>query len=195
MRVLWLLEELDLAYEVVRYQRDPETRLAPPELKEIHPLGKSPVIEDGGRVISESGAILDYLVRRKGGGRLTPDPSTPEYDEYVEWLHYAEGSAMLPVMLTLYVSRLGEAGKPLHPRINSQYANHLDYIARALQNHAYLVGNTFTAADIQMTFVLEAARLQARLGEYPALEDYLDRMHERPAFGRAMERSGDSSPL
>ncbi len=116
-RILWLLEELGLPYEIERYRRDRQTRLAPPELKAVSPLGKSPIVTDGGKRIIESGAIIDYLIRRHGGGRLQPDPVTAAYDEYVQWLHYAEGSAMLPLMLHLYVSRLGEAGAPLAPRI------------------------------------------------------------------------------
>jgi glutathione S-transferase len=120
-RILWLLEELGLPYEIRHYKRM-ETRLAPPELKAIHPLGKSPVITDGGRTVFESGAIIDYVIRRHGGGRLQPDPATPAYDDYQMWMHYAEGSAMLSLMLNLYVSRLGDDGAPLHPRIESEIA-------------------------------------------------------------------------
>ena len=119
-RILWALEELGLPYDIKRYQRDAKTNLAPPELKAIHPLGKCPVIEDGSRVLIESAAIIDYLIRRHGNGQLQPDPATDAYDSYVQWLHFAEGSAMLPLMLSLYVGRLGEAGAPLHPRIASQ---------------------------------------------------------------------------
>lgn len=193
-RALWLLEELGLDYEVVHYRRDPETRFAPPELKAVYPLGKSPVLEDEGRVVAESGAIIDYLVRRKGGGRLAPDPASPLYDDYVHWLHYAEGSAMLPLMLAFYVGRLGEAGAPLHPRIDGETANHLGYIERAVQGRMYIVGDDFTAADVQITIVLEAARRLGRLrkGERPALQAYLGRMHARPAYGRALERGGST---
>src|SRR5258708_3846990 len=126
-RILWLLEELGAPYEIKRYQRDAQTRLAPPELKKIHPLGKSPVITDSGQTIIESGAIVDYLIRRHGRGHLQPAISTPAYDEYVQWLHYAEGSAMLPMMLNLYTSRLGDGAAPLTPRIESEIANHLGY--------------------------------------------------------------------
>ena len=130
-RVLWLLEELGLPYEIRHYQRDAATRLAPPELKAVHPLGKSPVITDGGRTVIESGAIVDYLIRRHGGGRLQPAAGhAPTTTSYQQWLHYAEGSAMLPLMLQLYVSRLGEAGAPLAPRIESEIANHLGYVER-----------------------------------------------------------------
>ncbi len=144
-RILWLLEELGLPYEIERYQRDPQTRLAPPELKAVSPLGKSPVVTDNGKRVIESGAIIDHLIRRHGGGRLQPDPATDAYDEYVRWLHYAEGSAMLPLMLHLYVSRLGEAGAPLSQRVESEIANHLGYIDAALQGREYLVGGELTS--------------------------------------------------
>ena len=119
-RILWMLEELALDYEIVPYARDAVTRLAPPELKKIHPLGKSPVIEDNGRVVAESGAILDYLARWHGGGRFCFAPDDPQWPDYLHWMHYAEGSAMLPLMLQLYTMRLGEAGAPLQPRIASE---------------------------------------------------------------------------
>ncbi len=119
-RILWLLEELGTPHEIKRYQRDAQTRLAPPELKAVHPLGKSPIIVDGDVRIAESGAIVDYIIRRYGKGAMMPAPGTSEYEAYNEWLHYSEGSAMLPLMLNLYVGRLKEAGSPLHPRIDSE---------------------------------------------------------------------------
>lgn len=192
MRILWLLEELGLEYEVVYYQRDPETNLAPPELRKINPLGKSPTVEDDGRTIFESEAIVDYLVRRKGGGKLAPDPESPEYDDYVQWLHYAEGSAMLPVMLTLYVSRLGEAGEPLHPRLESEARNHFGYISRSLEGREYLVGEGLTGADVQMVFVIEAASKMGIIDGFENLKEYVGRIQSRPAFGRALERSGET---
>ena len=140
-RILWLLEELGTPYEMKRYQRDAQTRLAPPELKAMHPLGKSPVITDGDVTIAESGAIVDYLIRRYGKGTMMPAPGSADYEAYNEWLHYSEGSAMLPLMLNLYVSRLKEAGAPLHPRIDSEMANHLGYIDRALKGREFFVGN------------------------------------------------------
>lgn len=190
MRILWLLEELGLEYEIVNYQRNPENNLAPPELREINPLGKSPAIEDDGRIIFESGAIVDYLVRRKGGGELAPDSESPEYDDYVRWLHYAEGSAMLPVMLTLYVSRLGEAGEPLHPRLESEVRNHFGYISRTLEGREYLVGDSLTGADVQMVFVIEAANKMGLIDDFENLKEYVERMQSRPAFRRASERDG-----
>ena len=188
-RVLWLLEELGLDYEVRFYRRDPTTRLAPPELKQVHPLGKSPVLQDGETRVIESAAILDYLVRRHGGGRLAPDPASPTYDDYVQWMHYAEGSAMLPLLLQLYVGRLGEAGAPLQPRIDGEIANHLGHVDGALADRDHLL-DEFSAADVQMSFVLEVARAFGRLAAYPHADAYLDRLHARPAYGRALERGG-----
>ncbi len=192
-RVLWLLEELGLPYEIKKYQRNVETRLAPPELKAVHPLGKSPVITDDGRTIIESGAIIDYIIRRHGGGRLQPDPASPAYDEYVQWLHFAEGSAMLPLLLKLYVSRLGEAAAPLNPRIEGEIANHLGYIDRALQGRDYLLGSEFTGADIQLSFVGEIAGSRADRAAYPALDAWVKRFQARPAYRRALERGGPYS--
>ncbi|HEX8437058.1 glutathione S-transferase family protein [Archangium sp.] len=189
-RILWLLEELGLDYEIVTYQRDAKTSFAPPELKAIHPLGKAPVLEDGGRVIAESGAIIDYVVRHHGHGRLVPAPASAEYDTYVQWLHYAEGTAMVPLILSVYMGRLGEAGAPLRPRISSEVMNHLGYISGALGGRDYLVGDTFSAADIQMSFVLEAARSGGALKPFANLEAYLQRLHARPAYQRAIERGG-----
>lgn len=189
-RILWLLEELGLPYEIERYQRDAQTRLAPAELEAVSPLGKSPVITDGGTRVIESGAIIDYLIRRHGGGRLQPDPATAAYDEYVQWLHYAEGSAMLPLMLHLYVSRLGEAGAPLAPRIESELANHLGYFDASLRGREYLVGGELTGADIQMSFVGELAGRYGKRTGYPAIEAWVGRLHARPAYKAALERGG-----
>ncbi|MGE4071882.1 MAG: glutathione S-transferase family protein [Lysobacterales bacterium] len=190
-RILWLLEELQLGYEIRRYQRDAKTRLAPPELTAVHPLGKSPVIEDGGTTVIESGAIVDYLLRRHGGGRLRPEPDSADFEVYQQWLHYAEGSAMLPLMLKLYVSRLGEAAAPLEPRIASELANHLGYLDQALQGKDWLLGDELSGADIQMSFVGEAARgLRA---SYPAIDAWVRRFQARPAYRRALEQGGPYS--
>ncbi len=190
-RILWLLEELGLPYEIKRYHRDPKTNLAPPELKAINPLGKSPVIEDGALVLIESAAIIDYLIRRHGEGRLQPDPSTATYDKYVQWLHFAEGSAMLPLMLNLYVGRLGEAGAPLHPRIESEVANYLGYLNDVLADTPYLVGNELSGADIQMSFIGEIARAQGKLQAYPNLAAWVQRFQARPAYRKAVEQGGE----
>jgi len=189
-RIVWLLEELGTPYGMQRYQRDARTRLAPPELEAVHPLGKSPVITDGGVKIAESGAIVDYIIRRYGQGRLMPRPDSPDFEPYNEWLHYAEGSAMLPLMLNLYVGRLKQAGAPLHPRIGSETANHLGYVDRALKGREFLVGNALTGADIQMSFVAEMAKAFDKLGPYPDLAAWLGRMHARPAFQRSIEKGG-----
>jgi len=189
-RILWLLEELAIPYELKCYQRDPKTNLAPPELKAINALGKSPVIEDGAQKLIESSAIIDYLIRRHGQGRLQPDPSTPAYDSYIQWLHFAEGSAMLPLMLNLYVGRLGEAGAPLHPRINSEVANYLGYLDTALSQSDYLLGDEFSAADIQMSFIGEIARVQGKLGNYPHVAAWIDRFQARPAYIAALKTGG-----
>jgi glutathione S-transferase len=189
-RILWLLEELGTPYELKRYQRDATTRLAPPELEAVHPLGKSPVIVDGGVTIAESGAIVDYLIRRYGKGAMMPAPDSVDYEAYNEWLHYAEGSAMLPLMMHLYVSRLKEAGAPLHPRIDSEMARHLGYTDRALQGREFFVSDALSGADIQMSFVAEMAKVFDRIGPYPNLGAWLSRMHARPAFQRSVEKGG-----
>jgi glutathione S-transferase len=187
-RILWLLEELGTPYEIVKYQRMEGLPLAPPELKAVHPLGKSPVITDGARTIAESGAIVEYLIDTYGGGRLKPQAGTDAYWRYVEWMHYAEGSAMLPLLLALYAGFLGESAALLRPRIDSEIANNLGYIEQNLQGREFFVGGGVTGADIQMLFVLEAAG--ARLEPYPAAAAYRERMHARPAYQRGIDRGG-----
>lgn len=189
-RALWLLEELGLDYEIVPYKRDAKTRLAPPELKRVHPLGKSPVIEDGGNVVAESGAIVDYLAQTYGKGKLVPAQGTDEYWRYAHFLHFAEGSAMLPLMLFMYTSRLGDAGKPLHERIFGEIDNHFSYLNGELEGRDFLVGDSLTGADIQNAHVLENAYAGGLLEQYPNLKRYLEAMHDRPAYKRAVERGG-----
>lgn len=189
-RILWLLEELGVAYEVKRYQRDAQTRLAPPELKAIHPLGKSPVVTDGDNVVAESGAIVEYLIDTYGNGRLRPAEGTKEMVPYRHWLHFAEGSAMLPLMLALYTSRLGDAAAPLAPRISSEIANHLTYLEGALAKGPFLLGDELTGADIQISFVIEAAAARGLLAQYPNLARYAERIQARPAYQRALEVGG-----
>jgi glutathione S-transferase len=189
-RILWLLEELDLPYEIKHYQRDATTRLAPPELQQVHPLGKSPVITDDYRTTVESGAIIDYIIRRHAGGRLQPYPDSPEYDEYQQWMHYAEGSAMLPLMLNLYAMRLGDGAAPLMPRIESEIANHLSYIDGVLNGREFLVGNDLTGADIQMSFVGEVAGAFGKRVSYPNLDAWTKRLHDRPAYKTAIKKGG-----
>jgi glutathione S-transferase len=189
-RILWLLEELGVPYEIKPYQRDATTRLAPPELKQVHPLGKSPVITDGGKTIIESGAIIDYIIRRYGKGRMQPAPETAAYDEYLQWMHYAEGSAMLPLMLNLYAGRLGDAAAPLMPRVEGEIANHLAYIDGALKGRQFIVGDTLSGADIQMSFVGEVAGAFGKRAQYPNLDAWTKRLHERPAYKKAIEKGG-----
>ncbi|MBI1328886.1 MAG: glutathione S-transferase [Alphaproteobacteria bacterium] len=187
-RILWLLEELGVPYEIVKYQRGTPVPLAPPELKAVHPLGKSPVIEDGARKIAESGAIVEYLIDTHGDGRFKPTPGTDEYWKYIEWMHFAEGSAMLPLLMALYTGMLGDAAAALKPRVDSEIANHLSYMNDALGSNGYFVGNRLTGADFMLIFVCEAAG--ERLAPYANLVRYRDAIHARPAYKTALEKGG-----
>ncbi|MGH8309306.1 MAG: glutathione S-transferase, partial [Steroidobacteraceae bacterium] len=203
-RVLWLLEELGVPYEVVRYERNRTTLLAPASLRRIHPLGKSPVITDGGTTIAESGAIIEYLVGEYGNGRLIPAAGTPQRLRYTYWLHYAEGSAMPPLLLKLVFDRVG-SGSPflLRPIVNAILAKVnaafirpqleliLNYMDDELRKSMWFAGEEFTAADIQMSFPLEAARQRAGLDRTrPRLWNFLERILRRPAYRAALERGG-----
>jgi glutathione S-transferase len=189
-RVLWLLEELGMAYEVVRYARDKKTMLAPPELARVHPLGKSPVIEDGAVVIAETGAIVEYLVE-KGEGRLGPPANREAILRYRHFLHYAEGSMMPPLLALLVVNRLGLLGKPAKKPLLAMFARHLDWLESELAGRPWFAGEEFSAADIMMSFPLEAARQRAGLdGSRPQLIDWLERIHARPAYAEALKRGG-----
>ncbi len=193
-RVLWLIEELGLAYEVVRYQRDAKTMLAPAELKRIHPLGKSPVVENDGQLLAETGAIIEYLVTRYGDGQLAPARDSTDWWRYIYWLHYAEGSAMPPLLLKLVLDRLGILGWPARSFVTAQLRLHLDYLEGELGKHAWFVGDEFTAADVMMSFPLEAAAQRGGLDAgRPKLWGFLQRIHARPAYRRALERGGPYS--
>lgn len=187
-RILWLLEELGTPYEIKKYQRMEGIPLAPPELKEVHPLGKSPVITDRGKTIAESGAIVEYIIDTYGNGRMKPQPGTDDYLKYVEWMHYAEGSAMFPLLLALLSGFMGDGAAMIQPRIDSEIANHLSYIESGLKGRQFFVGNDLTGADIQMLFVFEAAG--ARLEPYPDSVAYRARMQARPAYQRGIQRGG-----
>lgn len=187
-RILWLLEELGTPYEIVKYQRGTPVPFAPPELKKVHPLGKSPVLEDNGKVIAESGAEVEYLIDTYGKGRFKPKAGTNEYWQYVEWIHYAEGSAMLPLLMALYTGMLGDAAAALKPRVDSEIANNLSYMEAGIKGRAFFVGNELTGADIQLLFVCEAAG--ARLEPYPELAKYRTRMQDRAAYKRGIEKGG-----
>ena len=189
-RILWLLEELGADYEIVAYQRDAKTRLAPPELEDIHPLGKSPVVTDGDLLLHESGAITAYLIRKYGDGKLAPAPGSDDFVKYLEWLHYAEGSAMLPLMLKMYTGRLPDGGADLQPRINDELNRHLGYLNQSLEGVEWFVANTFSGADVQLSFVVELAPLLHTLESFPNLAAFRDRIHARPAYQRALEKGG-----
>ena len=188
-RILWLLEEMGTPYEIKKYQRDSVTNLAPPELKAVHPLGKSPVVTVGAEVLAESGMIIDVLARRYGSD-LAVDVNSPLYPAYAHWLHFAEGSAMLPFLLALYTSRLGEAAAPLQPRISAEILNHLAYIEGQLAGKSYFVGDRLTGADIQMSFVGEIAKGQGALAQLPNMKHWLDGLHARPQWQKALEKGG-----
>jgi len=204
-RILWLLEELGLEYEIKKYQRDPKTMLAPPELKAVHPLGKSPVITDDGTVVAESGAIVEYLVERYGNGRLVPAAGTPEKLKYTYFLHFAEGSAMSPLLMKLVFDRVENGPMPFFVKpvargiarkvkegfVNPNIQAQLDYLESELKARPWFAGGEFSAADIQMSFALEAAASRGGLGaQYPQLSGFLQRIHARPAYQRALERGG-----
>ena len=188
-RILWFLEELGLPYEVKRYERNPRTMLAPPELRRIHPLGKSPLVEDEGMVIAETGAIIDHLVA-KSGGRLGP-PGNAEANRYRFFLHYAEGSLMPWLLVMLVIRRMGLLGRPARPRIQAMLDQHLDFLETELSKRDWFAGNEFTAADVMMSFPLEAARDRAGLdSSRPKLIAWLERIHARPAYQAALARGG-----
>ncbi|VVD67245.1 glutathione S-transferase [Pandoraea fibrosis] len=204
-RVLWLLEELGVPYELRRYERDPKTMLAPPELRQVHPLGKSPVVTDGELTLAESGAIIEYLVERYGQGRLAPPRDTPQRLRWTYWLHYAEGSAMPPLLLKLVALRIASAPMPFFVRpiarkisdtlqssfVDPQLTLHFGYVNDALTKTGWFVGDSFSAADIQMSFPLEAATARADgQTSWPAIDDFLKRIHARDAYQRALARGG-----
>lgn len=189
-RVLWLLEELNEPYEVVRYQRNKRSMRAPDQLKRVHPLGKSPVMEDDGRLLAETGTIVEYLVERYGPG-LAPARQEDLYWRYRYWLHYAEGSAMPQLLLKLFIDRLGVLAWPARGMVNDQLKLHLDYLEAELNPGPWFLGKNFSAADIMLSFPVETARARAGLDETrPRLMDFLQRIHARTAYQRALERGG-----
>ena len=205
-RILWLLEELGLPYEIKKYQRDPKTMLAPPELRAIHPLGKSPVITDGAVTVAESGAIIEYLLETYGDGGLMPAAGTAEKRRYTYMLHFAEGSAMSPLLMKLVFDRIETSPMPffakpiakgIAKKVKSSFIipnlkAHLDFLEAELNKSTWFAGEAFTAADIQISFVLEASAARAGLdSKYPKLSAFLQRIHARPAYQRALERGGE----
>lgn len=209
-RVLWLLEELGVAYEVKRYQRDAKTMLAPPALRAVHPLGKSPVIEDAGQTLAESGAIVEYLAERYGEGRFVPAAGTPERLRYRYWMHFAEGTAQPPLLLKLLFDRLDKGPMPffvrpvarsIAQRVKGTYIQPnidriLDFMDSELRERDWFAGAEFSAADVQMSFPLEAAVMRGGLdAKRPRLMDFLARIHARPAYRRAIEKGGEYALL
>jgi glutathione S-transferase len=204
-RVLWLLEELGLEYDIKYYERDPKTMLAPDSLRQVHPLGKSPVITDGTLTLAESGAIIEYLVDKYGGGRFAPPLGTSEHLRYIYWLHYAEGSAMPPLVMNLVFNHIEQMPmlffvKPIARSISNrvksalikpQIIQNLSYQEAELKNNLWFAGDEFTAADIQMSFPIEAAAaLEGLESGHPKLMSFVDRIHARPAYQQALERGG-----
>jgi glutathione S-transferase len=204
-RVLWLLEELGVDYEVRRYQRDPNTMFAPASLRAVHPLGKSPVLTENGLTIAESGAIIEYVIERHGGGRLIPPAGTSERLRYTYWLHFAEGSAMTPLLLALLFGRLprqpmpffvrpiarGIASKVLETFVQPQLSTQQRFMEDELKKSTWFAGEQFTAADIQMSFVVEASAARGNVDQTrPKLAAWLERIHARPAYHRALEKGG-----
>lgn len=204
-RVLWLLEELNIPYEIKRYERDPTSLLAPSSLKAVHPLGKSPVITDGENVVAESGAIIEYLLDKYDTSELRPASATPERLRYTYWLHYAEGSAMPYLLLTLVFKRLPKAPMPFFVRpvmkavsqqvlssfVMPQLTTHVSFMEKELEKSAWFAGDRFTAADIQMSFPVEAVVARGpKEVSIPKLRDFVERIKARPAYQRAVERGG-----
>jgi len=203
-RVLWLLEELNIPYEIKHYERDKVTMRAPRSLEAVHPLGKSPVITDNGVTVAESGAIIEYLANLYGKGTLAPADGTKERLRYTYWLHYAEGSLMPPLLMKLIFSRVDKGKMPFFARpvaraiakgasegfIDPEIAKHLAYVNAELGKSAWFAGDSFTAADVQMSFPLEAAAARGGANAYPNIARFLERIHARPAYKRALERGG-----
>lgn len=204
-RVLWLLEELGVPYEVKRYERDRKTNLAPKELMNVHPLGKSPVIEDVGAVIAETGAIMDYIVETHGGGRLAPARRTPDYLKYKYWMHAAEGSYMPPLVMALFLNRMETAPMPFFARpiakrltqgVRDLYLDHttkalFDHVENELGRSAWLAGSEFSAADIMMSFPLEVAQQRVEAAKNRTnIASFVEKIHARPAYARALEQGG-----
>lgn len=203
-RVLWMLEELGVPYEIARYERDPKTMLAPPSLVKVHPLGKSPVVTDGKNTVAESGAILEYLVETHGEGKFAPERGTPSFLRYRYWLHYAEGSLATPLLLQLVFDQIERKApfivKPVAKAISTQVKGllvtpnlkrHFDYLEAELTEHGpWFAGRSFSAADVQMSFGIEAADARGLLKNRPKLAEWLRRIHERPAYQRALAQGG-----
>jgi glutathione S-transferase len=194
-RILWLLEELGVTYDIQHHHRDAVTNLAPPSLTALHPLGKSPLLQDGTRTVFESGAITEYLCERYGGqdgaAQLLPERGSDAHIRYLEWLHFAEGSAMTPILLRLYTSRLGDAATPLKPRIDQQLSSHFQFMEDNISPSGFFIGDTLTGADIMLIFPAEIAIAQGFGEQMPKLAAFVKMVHARPAYQRALEKGGE----
>ena len=189
-RILWLLEELGADYEIEHYQRDAESNLAPPELKNPHPLGKSPLIEDDGLRVAESGAIIQYLCERHGGEDWLPDTTSEDHVRHLEWMQFGESSFFVPVMLKIYAGRLGDAAAPLMPRVDEQFEAHVKFAEDNISDDLHFVGSDWSAADVMMSFPAEIAVMQGYAEKAPRLANFVEAIHARPAWQRARERGG-----
>lgn len=189
-RILWLLEELGAKYEIEHYQRDAESNLAPPELKQAHPLGKSPLIVDEGLRVAESGAIIQYLCERHGGEAWLPAAESEDHVRHLEWMQFAESSFFVPVMLRIYAGRLGDAAAPLMPRVEEQFAAHVQFAEDNISDGLHFVGDDWSAADVMMSFPAEIAVMQGYAEKAPKLARFVQAIHARPAWQRARERGG-----
>lgn len=204
-RVLWMLEELELSYDIQFYQRDPKTMLAPPSLRAVHPLGKSPVLSDGPVVVAESAAILEYLLETYGHGRFQPGQGTAEWRQYRYWMHYAEGSLMFPLLMTLVFGQIEKSPMPFFVKpivtevvkkvrssfINPQLELHMNFLEGELQQKPWFAGDDFSAADIQLSFPIEALAARADFGgRYPKLQSFVEKIRSRPAYQRAIAKGG-----
>lgn len=188
-RVLWLLEESGVDCEIVRYERDAATNLAPPALRAVHPLGKSPLLETDGRIIAESGAIVEWLCMTYAP-HMIPAQGTDAWLEHLQMMHFAEGSAMTPILLNLYVGRLGEAGAPLQPRIQEQLASHFAFMEASLRPSGHFVLDELSAVDIMLSFPAEVAIRQGAGARLPRLARFVEMIHDRPAYQRGLEKGG-----
>ncbi len=203
-RILWLLEELEIPYRIQPYQRDRKTQLAPPELKQVHPLGKSPVITDGEITVAESGAIIEYLVWNYARDRLLPEPGSADHRQYTYWMHFAEGSLMPPLVMKLVFDKVrsapvpfflkpvthGIADKVMSSFVGPNIRNNMDFIERHLASQAWFAGAQMTGADFQMSFPLEAAMAGRVNGQYPHIASWVKKVHARPAYQRALQAGG-----
>jgi glutathione S-transferase len=189
-KILWLLEELELRYELVHYKRDPQTLMGPPTLKALHPLGKSPVLEEDGKLLVESGAITEYLLARYGEGRLAPDPEGPDQMRFVECLYFAVSAGMNPIMIKVYARAFGLTETPMDSAATIELKTALSYIEKLLDDSEWLIGNMFTAADIQMSFIPELANAIGAFEGHAKIAAWQKRLYARPAFHRSIERGG-----